>query len=68
MVRTEHYGNLDVDLGRLATRVQTYLQENKFEVAFSKDSTEPTYGSLFKLENLMLYELLQEQEEVLTSR
>jgi hypothetical protein len=42
MVRTEHYGNLDVDLGRLATRVQTYLQENKFEVAFSKDSTEPT--------------------------
>jgi hypothetical protein len=26
---------------RLATRVQTYLQENKFEVAFSKDPTAP---------------------------
>jgi hypothetical protein len=41
MVKTERYTNLDVDLERLATRVQTYLQENKFEVAFSKDPTEP---------------------------
>lgn len=31
----------DVELERLATRVQTYLQENRFEVAFSKDSSEP---------------------------
>ncbi len=41
MAKTERYTNLDVDLERLATRIETYLQENKFEVAFSKDSTEP---------------------------
>jgi len=41
MVKTESYSNLDVELERMATRVQTYLQENKFEVAFSKDPTEP---------------------------
>ncbi|HXG06250.1 MAG TPA: zinc ribbon domain-containing protein [Nitrososphaera sp.] len=41
MARTERYTNLDVDLERLATRIETYLQENKFEVAFSKDSSEP---------------------------
>jgi hypothetical protein len=41
MARTERYTNLNVDLERLATRIETYLQENKFEVAFSKDSTEP---------------------------
>jgi len=41
MAKTERYTNLDVDLERLATRIETYLQENKFEVAFSRDSTEP---------------------------
>ncbi|WP_148680760.1 zinc ribbon domain-containing protein [Candidatus Nitrososphaera gargensis] len=41
MAKTERYTNLDVDLERLATRIETYLQENKFEVAFSKDSSEP---------------------------
>lgn len=41
MAKTEQYTNLDVDIQRLATRVQTYLQEHKFEVAFSKDPTEP---------------------------
>jgi hypothetical protein len=41
MAKTQPLTNLDVDLERLATRVQTYLQENKFEVAFSKDPTEP---------------------------
>jgi len=41
MAKTEKYTNLGTDLHRLATRIQTYLQENKFEVAFSKDSTEP---------------------------
>src|ERR1044072_2860980 len=41
MVKTERYTSLDVYLERLATRVQTYLQENKFEVAFSKDPTAP---------------------------
>lgn len=41
MGKTETFANLDTDLSRLATRVQTYLQENGFEVAFSKDQTEP---------------------------
>lgn len=41
MAKTERYTNLGTDLERLATRIETYLQENKFEVAFSKDSSEP---------------------------
>ena len=41
MGKTETISNLNTDLGRLATRVETYLQENGFEVAFSKDQTEP---------------------------
>ncbi len=41
MAKTERFTNLDTDLERLSTRVQTYLQENKFEVAFSKDPSEP---------------------------
>lgn len=41
MGKTETIANLNTDLGRLAIRVQTYLQENGFEVAFSKDQTEP---------------------------
>ncbi len=39
--KTETFSNLDTDLGRLAIRVETYLQETGFEVAFSKDQTEP---------------------------
>jgi hypothetical protein len=41
MAKTERFTSLNVDIERLATRVQTYLQEHKFEVAFSKDHTEP---------------------------
>lgn len=41
MGKTETFTNLYADLGRLATRIETYLQENNFEVAFSKDPTEP---------------------------
>jgi hypothetical protein len=41
MAKTQKFSGADVDLERLATRVETYLQENKFEVAFSKDSSEP---------------------------
>ncbi|MEM2855757.1 MAG: zinc ribbon domain-containing protein [Candidatus Nitrosocaldaceae archaeon] len=41
MAKTEHFTNLNVDLERLATRIETYLQENEYEVAFSKDQTEP---------------------------
>jgi ribosomal protein L40E len=41
VAKTEHFTKLDTDLERLATRVETYLQENKFEVGFSKDPTEP---------------------------
>ena len=39
MAKTESFTRLDVDLERLATRIQTYLQENDFEIAFSKDPT-----------------------------
>lgn len=41
MAKTVRYTNLNIDLERLATRVETYLQENKFEMAFSKDPSEP---------------------------
>ena len=41
MVKTERFSGLNADLERIATRVETYLQENNFEVAFSKDPTEP---------------------------
>lgn len=41
MGKTETFTGLNTDLGRLATRVETYLQENGFEVAFSKDPSEP---------------------------
>lgn len=41
MPKTERYTSRNVDLERLATRIETYLQENKFEIAFSKDSSEP---------------------------
>ncbi len=41
MGKTETYTSLNTDLIRLATRVETYLQESGFEVAFSKDQTEP---------------------------
>lgn len=41
MAKTEKFTQLDVELERLATRVEAYLQENKFEVAFSKDPSEP---------------------------
>jgi len=41
MAKTQRFSGADTDLERLATRVETYLQENKFEVAFSKDTSEP---------------------------
>lgn len=41
MAKTERFTGLNVDLERLATRVQLYLQDNGFEVAYSKDPTEP---------------------------
>src|ERR1051326_4198114 len=41
MTKTENFASLGTDLERLAMRVQSYLQENKFEVAYSKDPTEP---------------------------
>ncbi|MEM1950471.1 MAG: zinc-ribbon domain-containing protein [Candidatus Nitrosocaldus sp.] len=41
MGKTERFTGLNVDLERLATRVQIYLQENGFEVAYSKDPTAP---------------------------
>ncbi|MEM2760860.1 MAG: zinc ribbon domain-containing protein [Nitrososphaerales archaeon] len=42
MAKTERFTGLNVDLERLATRIETYLQENNFEIAFSKDPTEPS--------------------------
>lgn len=41
MGKTEKFSGLNTDLGRLANRIEMYLQENGFEVAFSKDQTEP---------------------------
>lgn len=41
MGKTEKFSGLNTDLERLANRVQMYLQENGFEVAYSKDPTEP---------------------------
>ncbi|MFQ5940762.1 MAG: hypothetical protein ACE5KA_03585 [Nitrososphaerales archaeon] len=41
MTKAERFSDLNTDLERLATRIETYLQENSFEVAFSKDPTEP---------------------------
>ncbi len=41
MVKKERFTGLNVDLERLATRIESYLQENEFEVAYSKDPTEP---------------------------
>ncbi len=41
MGRTEKFTGLGNDPERLATRIETFLQENDFEVAFSKDPTEP---------------------------
>lgn len=41
MAKTERFTGLNTDLERLATRIETYLQENNFEIAFSKDPTEP---------------------------
>ena len=41
MTKTEKFSGLNTDLERLAARTQMYLQENGFEVAFSKDPTEP---------------------------
>ena len=39
MAKTQRFTGKHVDLERLANRIETYLQENKFEVAFSKDNT-----------------------------
>lgn len=41
MAKTERFTGQNVDLERLATRIETYLQDDGFEVAFSKDPTEP---------------------------
>ncbi len=41
MGKTERFTGLNVDLERLANRIQMYLQENGFEVAYSKDPTAP---------------------------
>ena len=41
MGKNERFTGLNADLERLAMRAQSYLQENKFEVAYSKDPTEP---------------------------
>ena len=40
MAKTERYRGYHIDLERLATRIEAYLQENGFEVAFSKEPSE----------------------------
>jgi hypothetical protein len=41
MAKTQSFDGYNLDIERLATRIQTYLAENHFEVAFSKNQTEP---------------------------
>lgn len=41
MAKTQHFEHMNVDLARLANRLVTYFQSEKFETAFSKDSSEP---------------------------
>jgi hypothetical protein len=41
-MKKEKFYDLNVELERLATRIQNYLQENDFEMSFSKDPTEPS--------------------------
>ncbi|MFQ5969093.1 MAG: zinc ribbon domain-containing protein [Nitrososphaerales archaeon] len=41
MAKAERFIGENVDPERLATRIETYLQDNQFEVAFSKDPKEP---------------------------
>lgn len=41
LAKTQRFSGDDTDLERLGTRIETYLQESKFEVAFSKDTSEP---------------------------
>ena len=38
MAKTQHFTGKHIDLERLANRIETFLQENKFEVAFSKNN------------------------------
>jgi hypothetical protein len=41
MAKTYRFHGYGTDIKRLATRIETYLSENNFEVAFSNDQTEP---------------------------
>ncbi|CAE6499165.1 MAG: hypothetical protein QXE84_05290 [Candidatus Nitrosotenuis sp.] len=41
MGKTQKFHGYNTDIERLATRIETYLTENGFEVAFSKDQTRP---------------------------
>lgn len=41
MSKTQQFDDYNADLKRLATRIQTYLAEHHFEVAFSEDKTAP---------------------------
>jgi len=41
MAKTKRFHGYSTDIERLATRIEAYLSENNFEVAFSKDQTTP---------------------------
>ncbi|HEX9844967.1 MAG TPA: hypothetical protein VGA92_00720 [Candidatus Nitrosotenuis sp.] len=41
MTKTKRFHGYSTDIERLATRIEAYLSENNFEVAFSKDQTTP---------------------------
>ena len=43
MAKTKRFTSYNVDVERLATRIETYLTENHFEVAFSKDQSIGSY-------------------------
>jgi hypothetical protein len=41
MAKTQRFHGYCADIERLAIRIETYLTDNKFEVAFSKDQSKP---------------------------
>jgi hypothetical protein len=52
MARTEKYQGQNVDLARLANRIETYLENNDFDVAVSKDPH--GYGNWFFIQAVKL--------------
>jgi hypothetical protein len=48
MAKTQRFHSYNLDIERLATRIETYLTENQFQVGFSKDETKPHLSYLIQ--------------------